>query len=222
MSKPEVLLVGLVHQYQWLQGSHAGLLEREQRHRFAERIRQLVQEFQPNIIVDETPDTDNSELLAVLPTRPIPVDIPEARKRERGFNVQRSIHYLCPRVDTVRERYWRRALYRLTRDVPEARVLMFIGAKHLGKSYIKPLAFPEQLTEAGYSVTVVNLYEEDGCDYSWIEYWKHPVTEITGVNESPCCVRSGSYQRNDLRCDRKIYWKERFAEQGESHAVSPD
>ena len=210
MSKPEVLLVGLVHQYQWLEGVPASPLEREQRHRFAERIQQLVQEFQPNVIVDETPDTDNAELLAVLPSRPISIDIPDARKRERGFNVERSIHYLCPHVDGVRERYWRWRLYQITKQIPNARVVMFIGAKHLGKSYIKPLSFPEQLVKAGYSVTVVNLYEEDGWDYSWIEHWKHPLIEITGTHESPCCVRSGSYQKNDLRCDRKIYWKERF------------
>jgi hypothetical protein len=210
--KAEILLVGLVHHYQWFEGLRPSVLEREQRYRFTQRIQQLVQEFQPNVILDESPDTDNAQLLAVLPDRPIPIDIPYARKREQRFNVERSIHYLCPYVDAVRERYWRRRIYHLLKDRTNARVLMFVGAKHLEGSYIKPLAFPDLLTNAGHRVLIVNLYKEDGWDHSWIEHWRHPVTEVTGENESHCCVRSGSYQKNDLRCDRKIYWAQRFAE----------
>jgi hypothetical protein len=211
VSQSEILLVGLVHYYQWLEAARPSPLEAEQRHRFIQRIQQLVQEFQPNVVLDETPDTDNAVLLAVLPARPIPIDIPTARKRERGFNVERSIHFLCPFVDAVRERYWRRRLYALVQGRSNARVLMFIGAKHLEESYIKRLAFPELLTNAGYRVRVVNLYKEDGFDHSWVEDWKHPVTEVTGINEARCCVRSGSYQESDLHCERRIYWKERFA-----------
>jgi hypothetical protein len=187
------------------------LLERENRHRFAHRIQGLVQEFQPNLIADETPDTDNVALLAVLPTRPIPIDIPSARKCDRGFNIERSIHFLCPHVDAVRERYWCFRLNNLVKIDPNTRILMFIGAKHVEGSYIKPLSFPERLRKAGYCVTVVNLYKEDGWDNSWIDNWKHPVTEVNWTHGSPCCVRTGSYQRNDFRCDRKIYWAERFA-----------
>jgi hypothetical protein len=212
VSKPEILLVGLVHQYQWLEGLHPHLLEAEQRRQFTQRIQQLVEEFRPNVILDETPDTDNAELLGVLPIPPIAIDIPPTRKRERGFNVERSVHFLCPYVDAIRERYWRHRLYLLVKGLSNARVLMLIGAKHLESSYIKPLAFPELLTNGGYCVTVVNLYKGDGWDHSWVENWKHPVTEVTGTNESQCCVRSGSYQKNELRCDRRIYWKERFAE----------
>jgi hypothetical protein len=179
--KSEILLVGVHHFYQWLEGSRPSPLEVEQRHRFTQRVQQVVQEFQPNVILDETPDTDNAALLAVLPAPPIPIDISGARKRERGFNVERSIHYLCPFVDAVLE-----------------------------ESYIKRLAFPELLTNAGYRVRVVNLYKEGGFDQSWMEEWKHPVTEVTGINEAQCCVRSGKYQENE-HCDRRIYWKERFA-----------
>jgi hypothetical protein len=139
MCKSEMLLVGLHHYYQWLEGSRPSALEVEQRRRFAPRVQQLVQEFQPNVVLDETPDTDNAELLAVLPVPPIPIDISGRRKRERGFNVERSMHYLCPFVDAVRERYWRRQLYRIVRCRTNARVLMFVGAKHLEKSYIKRL-----------------------------------------------------------------------------------
>ncbi len=171
MSNPEILLVGLHHNYQWLQGLQPSVLEREQRQRFTERIEALVREFQPNVVADETPDTDNAELLAVPPTRPIPIDIPYARKRERGF---------------------------------------FVGAMHLEASYIKPLAFPELLTGAGYRVRVENLYRENGWDHSWMEDWRHPVTEVTGKWELKCCVRLGNYQRDGLRCEHRIDWKKRF------------
>jgi hypothetical protein len=114
----EILLVGVVHHYQWLEGSQASALEREQRGRFTQRIQQLVKEFRPNLILDETPDTDNAGLLAVLPDRPIAIDIPASKKRERGFNIERSIHFLCPYVDAIRERYWRRNLYREPKNRP--------------------------------------------------------------------------------------------------------
>jgi len=210
MSKPEILLVGLHHNYQWLQGFQPSVLERQQRQRFTERIDALVREFQPNVIADETPDTDNAELLAVLPTRPIPIDITYARKRERGFNVERSCYFPCPYVDSIRERYWRLRLHHLVRPPATARVLMFVGAMHLEASYIKPLAFPELLTAAGYRVRVENLYRENGWDHSWMEGWSHPVTEVTGKWELKCCVRLGNYQRDGLRCEHRTDWKMRF------------
>jgi hypothetical protein len=59
MSKPRVFLFGLIHAYQWLESPQPSPLEREQRRKFTDRIRQEIQQFQPNIIADETPDTDN-------------------------------------------------------------------------------------------------------------------------------------------------------------------
>lgn len=106
------------------------------------------------MIANETPDTDNAELLAVLPMRPIPIDIPYARKRERGFNVERGCHFPCPYVDSIRERYWRLGLHQLVRPPATARALMFVGVMQLESSYIKRLASPEPLTAAGYRVKV--------------------------------------------------------------------
>jgi hypothetical protein len=207
MPKAEILVVGLHHAYQWREALRPSPLEREQRRRFRERIQQNVHKFQPNIIADETPDSDNPELLGLLPISPVQVDISQARKQARGFTVERSIHFPCPYVDAIRERYWRLRLYHLIKAHSNPRVLMFVGALHLKWSYIKPITFPDLLTRAGYTVTTVNLYDEDGWDHSWTHDWVHPVTPTTGSYDSQCCVRSGVYQERG-RCERKTYWNE--------------
>jgi hypothetical protein len=191
MPQPRVLLVGTFHAYQWLESMRPTPLEREQRHKFTERIRQEIQQFQPNIIADETPDTDNVEPLAVLPTTRIPVDIRDARK-ERGLGIKRSMHFVCPLVDSIRERYWRFRLHCFSKSQPEPRILMFVGALHLDPCFER-FSFPDLLVRAAHVVTTVNLCKEPGWDHTWIHDWRHPVTPTTG---SPPilrrCVASGA------------------------------
>jgi hypothetical protein len=206
MPQARVLLLGVNHTYQWLESTAPTPLEREQRSKFTERIRGEVQQFQPNIIADETPDTDNADLLAALPAVPIPVDITDSRKQEHGLNIQRSIHFVCPFVDSIRERYWRLCLHRLSKRQGEPRVLMFVGAHHLEPCFDR-ISFPDLLVKGGYAVTTVDLYKGPEWDHSWIHDWRHPVTPSTGSPPTlRCCVATGSYQR-DQRCEHKIYWK---------------
>ena len=84
MTKADIFLLGLPHAYQWLEGVSPSELELDQRHRFIERVRGILQSFRPNIIADETSDTDNPDLLRLLPFAPVPIDIPDDRKAERG------------------------------------------------------------------------------------------------------------------------------------------
>jgi hypothetical protein len=159
--KAEILLVGLIHRYQWRESSSPSPLEHEQRKKFIERIKKEVRQFQPNIVVDETPDTDNEELLGLLPTRPVPVDISDARKLERKFDIERCIHFVCPYVDSIRERYWRYRLHCLIKDFctkndSTPRILMFVGALHLEASFERK-PFPDLLISAGYTVGQINL-----------------------------------------------------------------
>jgi hypothetical protein len=206
MPKPKVFLFGLIHAYQWLESPRPSLLEREQRRKFTDRILQEIQNFQPNIIADETPDTDNVDLLAALPSAPIPIDIPDARKQQRGLSVQRSMHFVCPFVDSIRERYWRYRLHCLSKSQPEPRILMMIGALHLNASFER-ISFTDLLTRAGYDVATINMYTEPGWDHTWIHDWKHPIAPTTGSPPTfRCCVATGTYQRTH-HCDYKTYWK---------------
>jgi hypothetical protein len=218
MPKAEIMIVGLAHPYQWLKGVPPSPLEIDQRQRFIDRVQAIIQRFQPNIVADETPDTDNPELLALLPMKPIPIDIPELRKQSRRFNIQRCIHFVCPYVDSVRERYWRFRLHHLVKGHPNPQVLMFTGAKHLDPCFER-ISFPDLLTRAGHSVTFVNLYEEPGWDHSWTRDWRHPVIPCTGLNLYNCCAATGTYQCTG-RCERKIYWKEFLAQKAEMQSAS--
>jgi hypothetical protein len=206
MSSPKILLAGLIHAYQWLESPRPTPLERDQRRKLTDRILKEIQTFQPNIIADETPDTDNVDLLATLPSAPIPIDIAESRKQQRGLSLDRSMHFVCPFVDSIRERYWRFRLHCLSKKQPEPRILMLIGALHLEASFER-ISFPDLLTRTGYHVSTFNIYRESGWDHTWIHDWRHPVTPTTGSPPTfRCCVATGSYQR-DHHCDHKIYWK---------------
>lgn len=210
MTKADIFLLGLNHPYQWRVGSAPSQLEIDERHRFIRRVHDIVQSFRPNIIADETPDTDNPDLLGLLPSAPIPIDVPDGRKAQRGFSITRSIHYVCPFVDSVRERYWRNRLHQLVRTHPQPRVLMFVGALHLESCFGRS-SFADLLMNAGYNVVCANLWREAGWDHSWVREWQHPVTPTTGSPATlRCCVATGTYQRNQ-RCDHKIYWKELLA-----------
>jgi hypothetical protein len=212
IAKIEILLVGIMHQYQWRESSIPSQLEQSQRSRFVERVREIVRNFQPNVVADETPDTDNPQLLAILPTRPVPVDIPHERKLSRRFDIRRSFRFVCPYVDSVRERYWRHRLHHLVIGRPEPRVLMFIGALHL-EGCFQRIAFPELLMRAGYSVEIVNLYKEADWDHSWVWEWRHPITPTTApVPTQECCVLGGEFW-DDQRCKRKVSWKDFLASQ---------
>jgi hypothetical protein len=206
MPKPKALLFGLIHAYQWLESPRPGPLEHEQRRKFTDRIIREIQNFQPNIIADETPDADNVDLLGALLSAPIPVDIPSERKQQRGLGVDRNMPFVCPFVDTIRERYWRFRLHCLSKGQPDPRILMFVGAQHL-EACLWRISFPDLLTRAGYDVATVNIYTEQDWDHTWIQDWKHPVTPTTGSPSTfRCCVATGTYQR-DHHCDHKIYWK---------------
>jgi hypothetical protein len=215
MPKPQLLVVGVVHQHQWLKGINATRLELEQREQFMGRMSRLIQSFRPTLVLDEIPDADNRALLEILPNRPIPIDIPVVQKLERAFNVERSMHFLCPYIDSIRERFWRYRLCQATKYLWNPRVLIFVGAKHLGSSEYKPLSFPDALRKVGYAVETVDLYNGE-WDHSWVEDWRHPVAPVNWTYASQCCVRSGTFQRNHWHCDRKIYWRERFAQEGDN------
>lgn len=215
--KPRLLVVGVVHQHQWLEAANPTQLELAQREQFINRIRELVQDFRPTLILDEIPDTDNRALLAALPSRPISIDISAAKKLERSFNIERSIHFLCPYIDSIRERFWRRCVYQATKYLWNPRVLIFVGAKHLASSGYRPVSFPDLLRKAGYTVETVDLFNE-GWNHSWVEEWRHPVTPVNWTCVSQCCVRSGSFQRNNRHCERKIYWRERFAQESDNQS----
>jgi hypothetical protein len=206
MSPPKILLAGLIHAYQWVESPRPTPLERDQRRKLTERIVREIQTFQPNIIADETPDTDNVDLLATLPSVPIPIDIADTRKQQRGLSLDRSMHFVCPFVDSIRERYWRFRFHCLSKKQLEPRILMLIGALHLEASFDR-ISFPDLLTRAGYDVSSFNIYRESGWDHTWIHDWRHPVSPTTGSPPTfRCCVAIGSYQR-DHHCDHKIYWK---------------
>ncbi len=212
MPKPELLVVGLVHQHQWLEGDNPTTLELEQRRKFISRMNELVERFRPTLVLDEIPDADNRDLLALLPHRPIPIDIPAETKLEKEFNIARARELLCPYIDSIRERSWLHRIYLETKFLWQPRVLIFIGATHLKLFFYKTLSFPELLKRAGYRVETVDLFNGD-WDHSWIQDWKHPITPVNWEHGSRCCVATGNFQRNDGHCDRKIYWKERFARQ---------
>jgi hypothetical protein len=203
----KLLVVGVAHQHQWLTSTTPSGLELSQRRLFTSEIRRLTTAFKPTIIFDEIPDTDNSDLLAALPFKPIPVDIPSAGKLQRGFNIERSIHFLCPYIDALRERYWRHRIYMEAKSLPEVRALMFVGAKHLRPDAFKTLAFPVLMERAGYEVDSIDLYQGTQWDHSWVENWRHPHTPVNWEHGSQCCVRSGSYHKNNYHCERKKYWK---------------
>jgi hypothetical protein len=219
--RAKLLIVGVTHQHQWRESTTPSQLERDQRKQFIESISGFINTFRPTIILDEVPDTDNEALLNTLPSRPISVDIPSHRKLERKFNVERSMHFLCPYIDSIRERFWRWCIHQITKKFWNARVLIFIGAKHLGPIGYKSITFPDLMRKAGYSVETVNLYDGNEWDNSWVQDWKHPATPVNWEHKSQCCVRSGTYQRDDRRCSQKIYWKERLAA-GEPRSGKPE
>lgn len=214
--KAEILLVGLDHRYQWRESVSPTTLEHEQRKKFIGRITQEIKQFQPNIVVDETPDTDNEKLLALLPVPPVPVDISDTRKLERQFDIERSIHFVCPYVDSIRERYWRYRLHCLVTDFwaknqSAPRVLMFVGALHLEASFQRK-SFPDQLAQEGYAVKQVNLYKEAGWDHSWVGDWKHPAKPSDWKPRFKCCTISSEFPyQSSERCHYKTYWKEFLA-----------
>jgi len=208
--KPELLVVGLVHQHQWLDGENSTPLELEQRRKFITRMKELVERFRPTLVLDEIPDTDNKSLIAILPHQPIPIDIPSETKLQKGFNIARARDLLCPYIDSIRERFWLHRIYRETKSLWQPRVLIFVGATHLKSFFYKDLSFPELLRRAGYRVETVDLFNGD-WDHSWIWDWKHPIAPVNWEHGSRCCIASGSFQNNDNHCERKVYWKERLA-----------
>ncbi len=62
-----IFLIGLNHIYQYKQAINASPLERAQRQQFRDYVRDVIAEFQPTIIADESPDTSNAELLELYP-----------------------------------------------------------------------------------------------------------------------------------------------------------
>jgi hypothetical protein len=99
LPKPQLLVVGVVHQHQWLEGVNSTRLEREQREQFMGRMRRLIQGFRPTLVLDEIPDADNRALMEILPNRPIPIDIPAVQKLE-GHSTLKGRCIFCVRTST--------------------------------------------------------------------------------------------------------------------------
>lgn len=187
-----IFILGIHHTYQFAESEHPSDLERQQREKFNVRIRKLVSEFEPNIFADESPDTNNLELLSLFPQEPICVDVPFARKVERGLFVGRPPDTLCPYIDGIRERFWRWKLYRATKDRPWARVLLLCGAQHLYKYSTKPISLPDQLSQVGYDVRCLDIRTESWWDESWTKHWVEP-SPRPPIVVAPCCLALGTY-----------------------------
>lgn len=181
----DILVVGLNHGYQFGESLNPTPLEAEQRKCFAARIHELIQDFRPTIIADENPDTTNQDLRSTYPKTAvhIMVDIPAKKKSEHRLWVQRkqcssSKEVLCPDVDVLRERYWRRQIHDCCgARVENPRVFMLCGANHLYESPDRALDFPQMLRKAGHFVQVVDLLKEPWWNDSWLREWKHPESQ---------------------------------------------
>jgi hypothetical protein len=202
MSIP-VLLVGIQHCYQFKVVDGSSPLETAQRQQFIMKMRELILKFRPTIIADESPDTDNAELLALYPQEAskICVDIPMEVKRDRHIHINRLLDgTLCPFVDTLRERYWQRQIFRHASRESGARTLMICGSLHVQRSAIKLVSFPDRLSRCGFLVQSIDLRKEPWWDESWLkEYWKRYIGSLSHLDGTPpeeCCLRN--WQRDGL------------------------
>lgn len=205
-----ILVVGLNHIYQLDESLEPSALETAQRRFFVSLIRESVEDFRPTVIADENPDTTNRELLLVYPSNAerICVDIPSDKKDEHGLWIGRGNppnEILCPDIDALRERYWKRQLLRSCNARPAARVLMLCGANHLYPSVGRALGFPQLLSRAGFSVTSIDLLKTANWDDSWIRDWRDPRPPGAPTFRFSCCVSNGSYTGVcNRRCDRRM------------------
>ncbi len=218
MPKCAVLAVGLHHCYQFAPCGQSSNLERQQRDKFTEKVRDIIESFHPTIIADESPDTDNQELLSLFPrlASRLCIDIPFGVKCERHIHIQRvRTEYgeeLCPFVDELRERYWKWQLFRRVSSDADARVLILCGSMHLQPSASQRKSFIEKLRDSGYIVNGIDLRQEAWWDESWVpDYWKRylwslPNAKLDGSPPENCCLISANFDpRRDVCRRRHLY-----------------
>jgi hypothetical protein len=199
VAKLPIYLVGLDHRLQWDEATNASGLETEQRRLFINRVRELLDEFRPNLIADESGYTSYAPFRALYADIPTTcVEIPQAIRNdpERRLVVARAKKgdTLCPFVDSRRECFWRWRIFQASKNKPDARIMMWLGAAHLHAIPEKPLSFPKLLSDAGYSVTVSDLREESWWDGSWLPGWRDPNPPHPGFQVGfPCCLADGTF-----------------------------
>jgi hypothetical protein len=195
-----IFLIGLNHTYQYKQAINASQLERVQRQQFTDYVRDVIANFQPAIIADESPDTSNAKLLALYPNSALKVcvDIPFGVKVKSNLMVGRPDGELCPYVDDLREKFWERQLRHAagTQSQPsQPRILMFCGAQHLYASTLKPVRFIDLLNRRKYATSFVDLRTEAWWDDSWVREWVDPDPLPPCVRRA-CCVALGADHTN--------------------------
>jgi hypothetical protein len=171
-----ILVIGLNHTYQYKQAINASELERAQRQRFRDYVREVISKLQPTIIADESPDTSNVELLALYPDTALKVcvDIPFEVKVKSNLMVGRPDGELCRYVDDLREKFWERRLRHAAATRSQPSILMFCGAQHLYPSTRKPVSFVDLLNRRKYATSFVDLRNETWWNESWVKDWVDP------------------------------------------------
>jgi hypothetical protein len=99
-------VVGLtltIHIFQYKQALMPSDLEKSQRQQFTRWVKGLIDGFHPSIMADESPDTNNVDLLAIHPKNAykLCVDIPFTVKVNSKLMVGRPEDSLCPYVDDL-------------------------------------------------------------------------------------------------------------------------
>jgi hypothetical protein len=210
LSSRSVLLIGLDHHYQYKEGVNPSALEKAQRTHFTERMKQLIGDFKPTVIADESPDTANADLLALYPNDAVSacVDIPFAVKVRSNLMVARPEDgSLCPYVDDLREKFWERRIRHATEGRPNSRILMLCGAQHLYSFPSKLFSFVHRLALRGYQVSFIDLRREPWWDASWADGWIDPDPKPLCIQRSCCIALGADLQMNPRNCALSLRWR---------------
>ena len=165
----EILLLGVIHQYQWdcdftppLQPDmRTAYLD--QRVRYGRWVRDHVQNFSPDLIFDEMnlPESEEDRLrdTGVLW---VYMDIPEDVRMKYGLTANRGLPGCewLPEIDEPRENYWQFVVERISAACKLSRVMILCGLAHLD-------SFGNKLRQSGHQVQAVNLRNEPWVNEDW-------------------------------------------------------
>ena len=168
----DILLLGVIHEYQREKELLLNLLQPEQLAAYRKQrgcyqlwVREHVRSFRPELTFDEMdlPETEVENRLLDTGVLWVHMDIPELVRSRFGLSKQRTPDSeWIAEIDEPREDYWLTMIQKMTQVCKLRRIQILCGAAHLD-------SFGNKLVRSGCTVTARDVRDEAWIDTSWAE-----------------------------------------------------
>jgi hypothetical protein len=168
----QILLIGVIHQYQWEWDKDSGwalradqlALYRNQRALYGAWIRSQVRDFGPNLIFDEFNSVcgDPNDRLEDTGVSWVYMDVPQSVRKKFDLSMDpRPAGFEWVReIDEPRETYWQAVIEGISIACKVEKVLVTCGLAHLD-------SLRGRLTASGHAVSYRSVRDELWVDENW-------------------------------------------------------